>query len=179
VLEVHFIHARPAHERAYEDTFGAPVRFHMPRSGILVAARWLDRPMPHSRPDVLAVVEHALGRLVDAKSPGIRGRVASIVTAQLPTGRMSMGSVAREMRMSVSTLARRLGDEGARFGEIVDGTRRTMADTLLRRPQRSVGEIAALVGFSHVSAFHTAFRRWTGMSPTDYRAHLERIQRIP
>ena len=176
-LEVHVVQPRPAYARAYDEAFGAPVRFNMPQAGILASTRWLERRMPRPRPDVLAIVERTLRVRIDAQAPAIRQRVAAIVTTQLPTGRLSMGSVAREMSMSVSTLGRRLNDEGARFGEIVDETRRGVADTLLRRPQRSVSEVAALVGFSHVSAFHSAFRRWTGMSPSDYRATLVRDAR--
>jgi AraC-like DNA-binding protein len=114
--------------------------------------------------------EKRLRLQVDDLSPGVRREVAALVIAELPSGRLSMKTVARKLSMSVATLGRRLKDEGASFAEIVDETRRAIAETHLRASRMSVSEIAFLVGFSNAPAFYSAFRRWTGMSPSGYRA---------
>jgi AraC-like DNA-binding protein len=171
-LELHLAHPRPHYAAVYPAMLEAPLRFGMPQNGFVVPRKWLALPMPHPQPDVLDVVERQLRPRLEEVSTGTRDRVAAIVRSRLPRGRLSMRSVAREMSLSVSTLGRRLGDEGVRYGAIVDETRRELAEALLRRRHRSVGEIAVLLGFAHTSAFHSAVRRWTGMSPSEYRARL-------
>ena len=67
------------------------------------------------------------------------------------------------------TLQRRLKDSGVDFKTLVDDTRRRFALRLPARPEAHAGEIAYLLGYSEVSAFNRAFRRWTGSTPSDYR----------
>ena len=81
--------------------------------------------------------------------------------------------VGRSLGLSPPTLRRRLEAENATFSEIVDEVRRQMAEQELRG-QRSVSEIAFGLGFSSVSAFDRAFKRWLSMLPTEYRARCSR-----
>jgi AraC-like DNA-binding protein len=74
--------------------------------------------------------------------------------------------------MSVATLRRRLREEGTTHSRILDELRFELAKRYLRRPDLAVGEIAYSLGFSHVNAFHKAFKRWTGCAPIEYRARV-------
>ena len=74
------------------------------------------------------------------------------------------------LAMSVPTLRRRLEEEGTTFTELVDELRRDLAERYLRDSRRSISEIATLLGFSHAPAFHKAFRRWKGVTPSAHRA---------
>jgi AraC family transcriptional regulator len=47
------------------------------------------------------------------------------------------------------------------------------ARSLLQRPALSVTQIAAQTGFRETSSFTRAFRRFTGLTPTEYRRHRE------
>jgi AraC-like DNA-binding protein len=71
--------------------------------------------------------------------------------------------------MSTRTLHRRLYEEGTSFVDLLDETRRELAAGYIRRSDYSVGEVAYLLGFAETSSFNRAFRRWTGMSPSEYR----------
>ena len=71
--------------------------------------------------------------------------------------------------MSLRTLARRLETEGTTFRELVDDVRRQLALEHVARRTASFSEITDQLGFSHVAAFHRAFRRWTGQTPLEYR----------
>ncbi|MGW8369164.1 MAG: helix-turn-helix transcriptional regulator, partial [Gammaproteobacteria bacterium] len=66
-------------------------------------------------------------------------------------------------------LQRRLRSEGTSFSELRDQTRQDLALAYMRQGRLSVGEIAFLVGFSDQSNFNRAFRRWTGLSPREWR----------
>ncbi|XYI01090.1 helix-turn-helix domain-containing protein [Sorangium sp. So ce1128] len=66
-------------------------------------------------------------------------------------------------------MQRRLGDEGESYKSVLDEARRKLAVAHMRERGRTVSEVAFLLGFSEVSAFSRAFRRWTGYSPAAYR----------
>jgi AraC-like DNA-binding protein len=71
--------------------------------------------------------------------------------------------------MTPQTLRRRLHEEGRGFREIKDDLRRDAAIEYLARPELTLPEIAALLGFSEASTFHRAFKHWTGVAPGEYR----------
>ena len=72
--------------------------------------------------------------------------------------------------MSARTLQRKLGESGMTYKEILDRTGHSLALIYLNAPQHSVSEIPYLLGFSPGSSFTRAFRRWTGQSPSTWRA---------
>ncbi|MFT3859472.1 MAG: AraC family transcriptional regulator [Aquabacterium sp.] len=75
--------------------------------------------------------------------------------------------------MTLRTLQRRLGEVGTCYRDVLNETRHKLAVSYLRSEQYSVGEIAFLLGFSEVSAFTRAFRRWTGASPREWRNQID------
>jgi AraC-like DNA-binding protein len=77
--------------------------------------------------------------------------------------------VARRLAISTRTLERRLNEHGVVYRQLVDDTRRVFAVDYLKDRDQSLIEIAFLLGYSEVSAFHRAFRRWTGSTPAKYR----------
>ena len=94
------------------------------------------------------------------------------ITAQLASGEMTMESVSAALGVSVATLRRRLEEEGTTFTLLVDEVRRDLAERHLSDPHRTISEVAFMLGFSHAPAFHKAFRRWTGATPSERRARL-------
>lgn len=96
-------------------------------------------------------------------------RVRGILRRNL-TNVLSLEDVAERLRVSPPTLRRRLQDEsGCGFQELKDRVRQEVAIRLLQKSRLSLDEIGASVGFSEVSTFHRAFRRWTGHAPGEYR----------
>jgi AraC-like DNA-binding protein len=73
------------------------------------------------------------------------------------------------MAIGPRTLQRRLRDQGADFKKLVDDTRRRFALRYLGDRKNTLTEVAYLLGYSEVSAFNRAFKRWTGSTPSDYR----------
>jgi AraC-like DNA-binding protein len=71
--------------------------------------------------------------------------------------------------MSARTLHRRLTQEGTSFQQLKDGFRAGLARHYLSRQELSIDAIATLMGFQDNSAFYRSFRKWTGMSPGEYR----------
>jgi AraC-like DNA-binding protein len=87
------------------------------------------------------------------------------VTECLPGGYPSARRVSEKVGTSVRTLHRKLSEQGLTYQDVVDSVRRETSIVLLERGDLTVTEISFLLGFSDVSSFRRAFRRWTGRSP--------------
>jgi AraC-like DNA-binding protein len=81
-----------------------------------------------------------------------------------------LADVAAELGLGARCLQMKLHDEGTTFQRLCDSVRKTLATEALADPRVTVHEVAFLVGFSEPSAFHRAFRRWTGMTPMSFRS---------
>ncbi|MCA9704651.1 MAG: helix-turn-helix transcriptional regulator, partial [Myxococcales bacterium] len=82
---------------------------------------------------------------------------------------VELGAVAKALAVSERTLRRRLAEEGTSFSELRQRELQRRAEGLLAQGQLSPAEIAFCLGFSEMSAFNRAFRRWTGCSPGAWR----------
>ena len=92
------------------------------------------------------------------------------ISRSLSEGIPKMADVARRLAMSERTLHRRLSERSVSFKSLVRKTRRHVAENLLRNSRYPVTEVAFLTGFSEQSAFHRAFKRWSGITPAQWRA---------
>jgi AraC-like DNA-binding protein len=169
--ELRFMHELPSYASAY-DRFETRVVFGAPYNAIVLPKSRLAMPMQRkSAPGQSAFEVHArqvLSRM--SRKDGLSGRVREEVALHLSTGAVSMNWIAEHLAMSVATLRRRLGDEGTTYAEVVDDIRKQLADRYLKERALTVSEIAFLLGFANVTAFHRAFKRWRGMPPAAYRA---------
>ncbi|WP_054901566.1 AraC family transcriptional regulator [Pseudomonas sp. NBRC 111131] len=86
----------------------------------------------------------------------------------------TLAALAVQQGVSASTFRRQLEREGRSYQQIKDEVRRAMAFERLREGALSIAEIAEQAGFQEPSAFHRAFKKWTGQSPGSYRALLAR-----
>ena len=71
--------------------------------------------------------------------------------------------------MSARTLQRSLAQEGTSYSEVVENWRMNEATGLLKHGSMKVKNISALLGYSTSSNFERAFRRWTKLTPTEFR----------
>jgi AraC-like DNA-binding protein len=95
---------------------------------------------------------------------------AGHVRRLLGRGMAGLEAVAAQLGVSAPTLRRKLAAEGTSFREVREQLLRDQAVASLVRGGESVEELALRLGFSEASAFHRAFKRWTGSSPGSYRA---------
>jgi AraC-like DNA-binding protein len=168
---VRFRHHAPADVREHQGLFRCALRFADPHTEIEFEDGDLDAPLPHANETYRLIfqgqVERALARL-PGKS-GTANDVRAAAQAAIASGQCTLGNTARALGTSERTLQRRLREEGTSFAELIDCLRREMAIEYLDK-QMSVGEIAWLLGYSEPSAFHHAFKRWTGTTPEQARA---------
>lgn len=84
----------------------------------------------------------------------------------------TLDEVAAVLFLSARTLKRRLQDAGLSYRDLVDAELQTRACDLLSSTSLPVSEIAYRLGYGDVSNFGRAFKRWTGISPKDFRQGL-------
>jgi AraC-like DNA-binding protein len=156
----------------YQRVLGARVRFGAPEDRFILPAAYLDEAVRSANPSLLAAFEaHADALLARMESRGTRSQQVAREVAQRLKGTVPpLREVARALAMSDRNLQRALRDDGTSFQQLVDEVRRDLAISHLADPATSAGQVGFLLGFSEPSAFHRAFRRWTGTTPGAYRA---------
>ncbi len=100
----------------------------------------------------------------------LRARVENAITPLLPHREVRAEEVARGLGMSHRTLTRHLAADELTFARIHDELKIDLAKTYLAKDELSISQTAWLLGYGEVSAFTRAFKRWTGMTPSDWRA---------
>ncbi len=173
-LAVDYATGRPTALEEPEKHFRAPVRYGQPVTKILFSKGLLDLPPKAADPELGRILVRHADELV-AKFPvlerswsdRVRERLVQGVRGELPP----LSAVARELGLGERSLQRRLHEEGTTFAELEDGVRRELAQRYLTSSDLTLTEIGWLLGFKDNSAFHRAFRRWTGMTPARHRAN--------
>ncbi|MEU8778569.1 AraC family transcriptional regulator [Streptomyces sp. NPDC048606] len=170
---VSFAHPAPPHARECAALFGCPVGFGADRTGATFDARCLTAPLVRDEAELDAMLRRAPFDLL--ARPEYATTVAEQVRRTL-THRLreaprlpELGEVAARLAVSPATLRRRLQGEGTSFRGIKDQVRRDAAIAGLTEGREPIAELAARLGFSEDTAFHRAFRRWTGTTPGAYR----------
>ena len=171
-FEAWFSHRQPDDVSEYERTFpGGVLRFEAPFNGFAVPRSYLDIPMPGADPKLHALIrKHAEAMLAELpRAQNLTERVRDLMTQELAGGTPTLSRIAKRVSMSESTLARHLEEEGTTFKALLEELRRRLALQYVRRSELPFSEIALLLGFSQAAAFHRAFRRWTHLTPLEYR----------
>jgi AraC-like DNA-binding protein len=169
--ELLLAHPAPSYAERYHQLFGCEVHFDQPAYGIVFHRSLLDRRQPHADEVLTAVLREAAEALHrQATGEGsFAERVRLALRYESDLVNLDFQGLAARWGVTRRTLRRRLSEEGVSLSELVEEACCRQAQELLRRPDESIKEIAAHLGYSEVSAFHRAFKRWTGLTPAAYR----------
>lgn len=153
-----------------ERLLGCRVRPRSERNSIAFPVHALDKPVPGANRLIYRLLGGYLDRVKEAHAQSVIDRTASYVRGALASGNCTVERCAEKMGVSVRTLQARLAAEGARFSDIVEGQREALARSLLAQRRLALDEIADRLGYGEQTSFGRAFKRWTGMTPHQYRA---------
>jgi AraC-like DNA-binding protein len=176
-LEVRIIHQRIPQSAEIDSFFGRTVEFgadqdeisfagEAAKLPIVQADRHLNRLLVRYCEDVLARRKTRLG--------AIQADVENALAALLPHGQTGIENVAEKLRVSPRTLQRKLAAEGVTFAKILEDLRFALAKHHLAERDLSISRIAWMLGYTEVSAFSHAFRRWSGRPPRAARSQRRR-----
>jgi AraC-like DNA-binding protein len=169
--EVRFAHRAPRDSREHERFFGAPLRFATGENALVLPQALLDLPCRRTDPSLLSLLDrYAADRLAVQRAATFADRARATLSEELQAGKVTAQSLAARLTVSVRTLHRSLAAEGTSYRQLLDQLRLDIAARQLMDDRMSVAEVAFLVGFSEISAFHRAFKRWTGRTPVTFRA---------
>ena len=154
----------------FERHFGCPVHFGDSENSLLIPHGWMRRPLPMANAELARqndrVVVEYLRRFDGAR---ITEQVRAELISRLASGEPARSEVARALNLGEKTLQRRLAGEGCSYQQVLEETRRDLARQYLSDRSVSVCEVTFRLGFSDQSGFTRAFKRWTGVTPGEFR----------
>jgi AraC-like DNA-binding protein len=170
LVAARFAFPQPAYLDRYQATFRCPLDFDQPDNALVFHASILDRRQAYTD----KVMETELRKTADAmlgsmSAPSYAERLRLLLRQERDLCNLETERIAHTLGVSVRTLRRRLSREGVSLAELVEQVCNDIACTELRRPGATVREVAERLGYSEPSAFHRAFKRWTGETPKSFR----------
>ena len=170
LISVNFQHNQPGTEQLYKDFFKAPIRFKRAENSVIFQKDVLamtQRGQPYLQEVLVQHADRLLKELDASKEFG--SAIRKIIMENLHRGDVSIGLVAQALNMSRQTIYRRLKGENTSFSALLDEIRKDRSVEYLRVKDKTIEEIAFLLGYSETSAFNPAFKRWFGKSVGAYR----------
>ncbi|TLP67339.1 AraC family transcriptional regulator [Parasedimentitalea maritima] len=170
---VRFHHNRSRHLEAFDAYFGGRVEFGAETDGIEFELSDLEIPLKTADRTLLKVLMSYADKVLEdmgQQMPDLIVEVERAIADQLATGAATLNNVAASIGMSPRTLSRKLAAEGTTFFQLLEELRKSLSKSYLRDSDLGLAEISFLMGYSGLSSFNDAFKRWTGNSPGQFRA---------
>src|SRR5262245_3283019 len=169
--EVHFMHQLAAATPEHTRVFRAPIVFGCPANALVMDSEFLTRQVPAADPKLYSILKSYLERALSdlPREDELLAVVRRALTEAIRDGDPKLSRVAKKIAMSPRSLQRRLSEHGLDFKKLVEDTRQRLALKHLKERKDSLTEIAFMLGYSDLSAFNRAFKRWMGSAPLEYR----------
>ncbi len=172
-VKVLFQGAEPDDPEPYRQAFPAPLVFGAPYDALIFHRADMEASLPTANVAMAELHDRFAGEYLARFSESrVTHRTRQVLCRLLPQGEPKREVVAQKLHLSQRTLQRRLLEEGTCFQNLLDDTRRELAEQYLAQPTMTLLEIAYLLGFADPSNFFRAFRRWFDTTPGEYRARL-------
>jgi AraC-like DNA-binding protein len=167
------VFGHPAHEAREEldRFFGVRVEYDRPADDVWIDRKTAALPLRSSDSRLSAVLIRYADSLL-AKIPDRTGFVAlarRAIAGALAAGGVSVAKGAARLGMSARTFQRRLASHRTSHHRLLDETRYDLASAYLCDPTISITQLTFMLDFADVSAFTRAFKRWSGMTPSEFR----------
>jgi AraC-like DNA-binding protein len=169
-----FSHRKPDDVRPHYRFFGAPVQFDAEQTALAFPASWLDRPLPGADAILRKLLQKRIDELEIQQSQDFPTQLRRLLRELVLAGDCSAERAARLLCVHRRTLHRRLQAHATTFADLADAVRYDISRQLLEDTHVPLSRIAAMLDYADASAFTRAFRRWSGTTPTAWRAQARR-----
>jgi AraC-like DNA-binding protein len=154
----------------YEKCFRVPVEYASAENSIYFRKSDLEKVLPTANTQLAVENDKIIAEyLARYQRSNLTLRVRHKIIEQLASGKVSQESVAEALIISLRNLQRNLQKEGSSYKELLEDVRRELAAQYMEQSEMSINEITFLLGFSEPANFSRAFKRWTGVSPREFR----------
>ncbi len=173
LIEVSFQSPEPKNRYYIDQIFKYPLRFDEKANTFRFSENYLQLPLIHTEDSLRTFLRNAPYHLLasaEEDDSSILAQMKRIIGNDFSRDFPSVVEMASNLNMSVRTLRRRLKDIGTTYQHFKDGLRRDAACSYLNRPELKINAVSALLGFDEPSAFHRSFKKWTGITPGEYRS---------
>ena len=170
-IAVEFQHSKPVDTSEHARLFRCPVTFDAPFNRLIFNSASLDLPIAKADESLCRMLDRHAQELLAKYPPRdtVIDNARTVITRELNGGNPSLEQVAAQLGLSERTLQRKLQELGTSHNDLVEQIRRELAMRYLKEPDMAICEVAYLTGFSEPSSFHRAFKRWTGVTPGEFR----------
>ncbi|MDO8650651.1 MAG: AraC family transcriptional regulator [Undibacterium sp.] len=169
--EIMLAFSPPGHASAYEELLGCPALFGQSNNELRFSRQWMEKKLTFANPITAKLVRETCDQLLAElkMSSGIVGQVFRMLMEQ-PGRFPSIEIIATQLNLTSRTLRRKLTTQDSSYQTILTDVRKQLAIDYLRKTRMSIEDIASSLGFSDSANFRHAFKKWTGKTPSDFRA---------
>jgi AraC-like DNA-binding protein len=169
-LEVMLSSRAPVDVDSYESLLGAPVRFDQPETGLVLHGSSLRAPILGASLEELERLRQCISAVRPISIHPWTDRVKHAVRPLLLEGNATTAGMAKILNVNLRTLSRRLEAEETTFQKVLESVRYSMARELLEITDLQISEISTVLCYTEHSSFSDAFRRWSGVTPSEWRS---------
>lgn len=168
---IEFKHAPLAAAARYHALLKTEVLFQQAHNRLVVDSLALELPLPGGIPSAhhkaQAVILNRL--LPDVQEQTLEKQIRRLMKSRLSMLGESIETIGELLHIHPRTLQRKLKSEGKSYAEILGEVRHELACEMLSGSVLDIETIAANLGYSDRRSFTSAFVKWQGVSPREYR----------
>ncbi len=173
VQQAFFRYPEPRHSWLYEELLQCDVVFEQPFNGFTFSRKYLARPIRRSKKELDAWLRDSPADLLylPGRDATVNAHIRQELMRELQEHMRfhAFDNICESLHMSTQVVRRRLAEEGTSYQKIKDGVRSDLVKELLAKPDVAISDIAERAGFTEPAALSRAFKKWTGLTPAQYR----------
>ncbi len=169
-VKITYVHPPPADTSYYYQLFRCPVEFNAKKNSMHIDRQKAEKRLTGSNKQLAQLNDHIVVRYLASQAKrDIVNRVKTAILEKLGEGSVTETTIADELHMSTRNLNRKLVAESTSFKALLLEIRSELASQYISDASLTLTEISYMLGFSEISSFSRAYKRWTGQSPSEAR----------
>ena len=179
LTSVHFCHPKPHNVSVYEKVFDAPVYFSQKYAALSFDTHYLQKSLTQRDEDIhLLMLQKTKQMLNDLpQSLSYKDRVDLYISSSISQGPTTLEDAADKLSISIRSLRHHLKKESTSYQTILNDVRKRLSCKYLEESSLSIQKIAETLNYQEIGSFSSSFKKWTGVTPSEYRQqHIKRIK---
>jgi AraC-like DNA-binding protein len=174
-LEIHFAHPRPENISSHNAIFKTDLVFGTKLNKLIFEEKFLSQSIFLANDMVFESLQHLADKQINfIKSANywsneVKRKIGEVL---LNGDKPEIEGISSELNLSTRNLQNKLKKESSSYQLLLDEVRHEISLLYIEKPETTLSDLAFLLAFSDQSAFSHSFKRWTGISPMEFRKKL-------